>query len=184
MRNTTLGPWTWPLGALPYGRWATALAVLGATLLSHGNLQAQATVTTLGGGSVTAPYSGYVDGNTLTAAKFNMPSGMALDPSGTVLFLADYANNAIRMIAQSGTTGSSVTSTFANATNNGGVAGINHPLAVAVDAATNVYVLNQGGVLHLGGVAMNSGLVTVYPALASGLANATAMAMDGFGNLY
>ena len=193
MRNTTLRPWTWRLASWGSGRRAAALTVLGVGLLSRGNLLAQATVTTLGGGSIGAPYSGYVDGNTLTAAKFDMPSGMALDPSGTVLFIADYANNAIRMVAPIGnTTGSnaasSITSTFANAASSGGFGGIRHPLAVAVDAATNVFVLNQGGgngeVLHLGGVAMNSGVVEVYPALASGLINATAMTMDGVDNLY
>lgn len=75
-----------------------------------------------------------------------------------------------------------MTTTFANATNG---AGINRPIAVVVDSATNVYVLNQGSgaVLHLGGVLMNSGLVQVYPALASGLVNASAMAMDGY-NTY
>ncbi len=188
MNNTVLNPWARRPGAWPARRWAVALAMLAATLLSRGSLQAQATVTTLGGGSVTKPYSGYVDGNTLTAAKFNAPAGMALDPSGTVLFIADYANNAIRMVSQVGSAANSVTATFANAANSGATA-INHPLAVAVDGATNVYVLNQGtgnngAVLHLGGAAMVSGGAVVYPVLASNLVNATAMTMDGLDNLY
>ena len=194
MRNTALRPWTWQLASWVSGCQAAALAVLGAGLLLPGQLQAQATVTTLGGGNINPPYYGYTDGDTLTTAEFNMPRGMALDPSGTILFIADYANNAIRMVTPVGnatgsSTANSLTTTFANATNNGGIAGINHPLAVAVDAATNVYVLNQGAgtngaVLHLGGVALNSGLVEVYPPLTSGLVNATAMTMDGFDNLY
>ena len=188
MRNTVLKPRTRQSGALSFRRWAAALAMVAATLLSRGSLQAQATITTLGGGSVKPPYAGYVDGNTLTAAKFSGPAGLALDPSGTALFIADYTNNAIRLVSQVGATASSTTSTFANGTNSGAVA-ISHPLAVAVDGATNVYVLNHGtgnngAVLHLGGAAMNSGGVVVYPVLASGLINATAMTMDGFDNLY
>lgn len=168
------------------GRWLLALAALGFTLLPCGKLHAQATVTTLGGGSAVKPYDGYVDGNTLTAAKFDMPAGLALDPSGTYLFIADYTNNAIRLVSNLGDTANSVTTTFANATNG---AGISHPLAVAVDGATNVYVLNHGNgtngaLLHLSGLYMNSGLVLIYTPLASNLANATAMAMDGYDNLY
>ena len=50
-------------------------------LLSGGNLLAQATVTTLGGGSVTPPYYGYVEGATISVAKFDMPAGPgATDP--------------------------------------------------------------------------------------------------------
>jgi sugar lactone lactonase YvrE len=118
-----------------------------------------------------------------------MPTGMALDPSGTFLFIADYNNSAIRLVSNVGDTASSTTTTFANATNNGGIAGINHPLAVVVDSATNVYVLNygtgnNGAVLHLSGIYLNSGLALVYPPLASNLNNATAMAMDGNNNLY
>jgi len=163
--------------------------MLAATLLARGSLHATATVYSLGGGSIKPPYSGYVEGNTWTTAMFGRPTGMALDPSGTALFIADYTNNAIRLVSSVGDRVNSVTTTFANATNNGGLAGISRPLAVLVDSATNVYVLNQGtgndgAVLHLSGVQMNSGVALVYPALASGLVNATAMAMDGNHNLY
>jgi len=162
--------------------------MLAAALLTRGSLQAQVKVTTLGGGSVKSPYAGYLDGNTLTTARFSGPAGLALDPSGSALFIADYTNNAIRLVSQVGSASNSITSTFASATNSGATA-INHPLAMAVDGATNVYVLNHGSgnngaVLHFGGVAMNSGTLVVYPVLASGLVNATAMTMDGFGNLY
>src|ERR1039457_3596074 len=183
MRNTTLKPWQWRVKNMLCSHGTRGLAALGLLLLSSGNLQATATVATLGGGSTAKPYSGYIDGNTLGVAKFAMPAGMALDPAGTSLFVADYANNAIRLVSKVGDAANSVTTTFANATNG---AGISQPIAVVVDSATNVYVLNQGSgaVLHLGGVLMNSGLVQVYPSLASGLVNPTAMAMDGYNNLY
>ena len=183
MIKMTLNPWSWHFKRIFFSHWSRGLAALGLLLLSCGHLQATATVTTLGGGSTSRPYSGYLDGNTLSVAMFNTPAGMALDPSGTSLFIADYNNNAIRLVSQVGDTANSVTTTFANATNGAGISG---PIAVTVDSATNVYVLNQGSgqVLHLSGVYMNSGLVLVYPPLASGLVNATAMAMDGYDNLY
>ncbi len=167
------------------GRWVFLLPIL-ALLLSGNRLLASATVTTLGGGNVSKPYSGYLDGNTLSVARFNLPCGLALDPSGNYLFIADFTNNAIRLVSSPGDTASSMTTTFANATNG---AGISHPIAVVVDSATNVYVLDQGtggngAVLHLGGVLMNAGITQIFPALATGLANATAMAMDGYNNLY
>lgn len=183
MRKMTLNPWSWRFKSVFFSHWPRGLAALGLLLLSSGHLHATATVTTLGGGSTSAPYYGNLDGNTLSVAMFNMPAGMALDPSGTALFIADYNNNAIRLVSQVSDTANSVTTTFANATNGAGISG---PIAVAVDSATNIFVLNQGNgqVLHLSGVYMNSGLVLVYPPLASGLVNATAMAMDGYDNLY
>ena len=109
MRIPTFCTWIRRSRTLRLGPGAALLGVLAVHLLSCGSLQAQATVTTLGGGSATKPYSGYVDGTTLTQAEFNTPAGMALDPSGTVLFIADYGNNAIRMVSQVGVTATSVT---------------------------------------------------------------------------
>jgi len=119
-------------------RCAWALAALASVLISATHLHAQATVLTLGGGAIVKPYSGYIDGNTLTTAKFSQPSGMALDPSGSYLFVADYTNNAVRLLSQLGSS-SGTTTTFANVGK-----GVSHPLAVVVDGATNVYVLNHG----------------------------------------
>jgi sugar lactone lactonase YvrE len=169
-------------------RLSRGLAALGCLALSTNCLHATATIITLGGGAVSAPYSGYVNGNTLTASRFAQPTGLALDPSGTYLFVADYTNNAIRLVSQLGNTATSMTTTFANATNSGTV-GVNRPIALVVDSATNIYVLNRGNgangaVLHLGGAMMASGAAVVYPVLATNLANATAIAMDGNNNLY
>jgi len=185
MRNTLLKPLLRQLHSTLAFRWPLALAVTGLALLSQGEAQAQTTVTTIGGGSTSSPYYGYADGSTLHASKFYAPAGMALDPSGSTLYIADCSNNMVRVVSSAGNTGSSVTTTLANATNSGTI-GVSHPLAVAVDAATNVYVLNHGtgangAVLHLGGI---GGSLTVYPVLASNLVNVTAMTMDGVGNLY
>jgi sugar lactone lactonase YvrE len=156
----------------------SGLAALGLLLLSGGDLYAQATVTTLGGGSVSAPYSGFVNGNTLTTAKFSMPAGMALDASGN-LYIADYTNNAVRLVSAAGNTASSTTTTWA--TN-----GVSRPLAVVLNGSGDVYVLNHGtgnngAVLHFTGA---GGTAVAQPTLASSLVNATAMTIDGANNLY
>lgn len=185
----TLRNWARQASAVLSRGWPLAAAALGLILLTGTASEGQPTVTTLGGGSATTPYWGHVNGNTYSQAKFNFPAGMAMDPSGTMLFVADYTNNAIRLVSQVGNNSSSVTSDFANATNNSGIEGINRPLAVSVDYATNVYVLNHGNgnngaVLHLSGLYLNYGLILVYPMLASNLVNATAMTMDSSNNLY
>jgi sugar lactone lactonase YvrE len=179
MKNLTLQPLTGFLAGLRSTTVGLALATAGLMLLARGNVYAVATVTTIGGGSISAPYYGYVNGNTLSAAKFNMPSGMALDASGTTLYIADYTNNAVRLVSSAGNTGSSVTSTWA--TN-----GVSHPIAVVLGSAGDVYVLNHGtgangAVLHFTGAGSTA---VAQPSLATGLANATAMAIDGAGNLY
>src|SRR5208283_2996630 len=115
-------------------------AALGLALLAS-NLHAQ-TVTTIGGGAPAAPYSGYQDGPTLQAS-FNQPSGLAMDPGGNYLFVADYSNNVVRIITQPGT-GTSTTTTFSNSFSPSVTRGISRPISVVVDGATNVYVLNQG----------------------------------------
>jgi sugar lactone lactonase YvrE len=120
------------------------------------------------------PY-GYVDGATDTQAKFNTPAGCALDPSGTFLFVADRNNNVVRRLNLPGNT----TTTFAPAWTNR----ISQPVAVAVDGATNVYVLNRGN--------GNNGTLLKFNAAgallatnAVNLTNATALALDGLTNLY
>ena len=119
---------------------ALALAVV--FILAGTHAFAQATVTTLantynraGAGSAPAVPVGV----TTTGAKFNFPAGIALDPSGTYMFVADNKNNAIRYIYGVGNPSSSVTFSIYNNKN-----GVNHPIGVAVDSSTNVYVLNYG----------------------------------------
>src|SRR5580698_6321551 len=125
MKNTTLKYWIRRLNAVPFTRGPAILAALCLPLLARSNAHAQATVTTIGGGSISAPYWGFVNGDTLTTAKYNMPSGMALDTSGN-LYIADYTNNAVRLVSTAGNTGSSVTTTWV--TN-----GVSHPISVVLD---------------------------------------------------
>lgn len=172
MRNTALKPLTKLCAAL-------SLALLAS------QTQAQ-TVTTIGGGYPTAPYSGYQDGHTLQA-RFNQPSGLAMDPAGNYLFVADYSNNVVRIITTPGNTSTSVTTTLTNSFYTNVTRGISRPVSVAVDGAANVYVLNQGNGTNGTILQFNVNLIG-YPALvatnASNLTNVTAMALDSSTNLY
>jgi sugar lactone lactonase YvrE len=95
-------------------------------------------VTTLAGGGL-----GSNDG-TGSAAQFDEPDGIVVDPSGT-LYVADINNCAIRRISVSGGVGT--VSTFAGASPLGSEdspnAQFHYPTAVAVDSAGNAYVCDS-----------------------------------------
>ena len=121
-----------------------------------------------------------------TAVKFNFPAGIALDPSGSLMFVADYNNNAIRLVYNLGNQSSSVTYTVYTNKN-----GINHPIGVAVDAATNVFVLNYGtkgknGSLMIfnGSYLINYQLYAPIATPVTNLTNAAALALDNLDNAY
>lgn len=135
-----------------------ALAV-GLALLAWGGVsQSQAaTVSTVGGGPSQAnpgSSSGYADGSTASDSQFNFPGGVALDPASQFLYVADTANSALRKLDLSGGV------TYTILTNNSGVIysvltnansskWLNTPVDVAVDGATNIYILTQGdGLVH------------------------------------
>ena len=123
-----------------WSRRTCALSLALIVVLSGASAFAQATLTTLantynkaGAGKASAK------GVLTTTAKFNLPTGIALDSSGTDLFVADYNNNAIRLVYNVGDKSSSITySVYTNKN------GINHPIGVAVDAYDNIFVLNYG----------------------------------------
>ena len=186
MNTSILARWmnSWKLGSFSFLNLALAVSFL----LTSLDAFAQATVTTLTwAGSSQSPYinNGFKDGNTHDTAKFRFQAGIALDPSGTRLFIADYTNNAIRMVNNLGDASASYTSTAYTNKN-----GISHPLAVAVDAATNIYVLNYGNrtdgslVVFNGNYYLNNYPITVIATNATHLTNAAAMTLDGYNNAY
>lgn len=104
-------------------------------------IAADGTVTTFAG---IAKQSGSLDGKS-NVARFNEPTGVAVDPSGNV-FVADYGNHAIRKIAADGTV-----STFAGSPGvsgstdgTGSAALFNQPYHLRSDVSGNVYVTDMG----------------------------------------
>jgi sugar lactone lactonase YvrE len=96
-------------------------------------------VTTLAGA---AGQAGSADGLG-TVARFNGPTALAVDDSGT-LYVADTDNHIIRTITSAGT----VTTLAGRAGRSGAsdgtgqAAAFNHPSAIAVDGSSNLYVLD------------------------------------------
>ena len=91
---------------------------------------------------------GFLDGPGSTA-RFNFPFGVAVKDDGTVLYVADYSNNAIRMITVSGlnvmvTTIAGRPGVSSHVDGPGTVARFNNPSGVVLDAGGNLYVSDLG----------------------------------------
>lgn len=138
--------------------------------------------------------AGFADGSE-AVARFNFPSGVALDAEGN-LFIADTGNHAIRRIAA----GTKNVTTLAGTTTSGAVDGagtvarFNFPRGVATDGSGNVYVADTsnhtirsispaGVVVTLAGAATNSG-ATNGSTTAARFASPYAIAVDGSGRIF
>jgi uncharacterized protein (TIGR03437 family) len=129
-------------------------------------------------GNGTAGYTG--DKGPATSAELNNPIGLALDSSGN-LYIADSANNVVRMVSSSGTI-----TTFAG-NNIAGYSGdmalatgaqLFNPVGVAADSAGNVYIADTGNnVIRQ----VYKGNIVTY---ALGFAQPDGVAVDGAGNIY
>jgi sugar lactone lactonase YvrE len=97
-------------------------------------------VTTLAGSGT----SGSSDG-TGTAAQFNDPTGVTVDPQGNV-YVADYGNSTIRMITPSGvvTTLAGVPRRTGSADGTGATARFYTPSGIGIDGFGNLYVADSG----------------------------------------
>jgi len=97
-------------------------------------------VTTLAG---LAGSPGYADG-TGSAARFDHPSGVAVDTNGNV-YVADTINDTIRKVTPAGvvTTLAGLAGGVASVDGKGSAARFNQPFSVAVDSVGNVYVADS-----------------------------------------
>jgi hypothetical protein len=177
------------------------------------------TITTVAGnGSPTCVYTSGVgwtgcyggDGGPATSAELHAPYGVAVDAFGN-LYIADYYNNRIRMVAPNGT----ITTVVGNGYGVGIVGGysgdggpatsaeLNNPSGVTVDASGNLYIadtLNQrirevtpGGTITTvagnGSCAIKDANGKCFsgdggPATSAELLYPTGLALDASGNLY
>ena len=148
-------------------------------------------VTTYAGG---AGVTGSADG-AAAAARFNHPTGVAVDGSGN-LYVSDTTNNTIRKITAAGavTTLAGLAGVSGAQDGTGAAALFNRPTGLIVDAAGNLYVADTGNsiirrVAAAGGVTTYAGLSGV-----AGLKDGTGndawfnqpqdLALDSAGNLY
>ncbi|MFZ6009911.1 MAG: IPT/TIG domain-containing protein, partial [Bacteroidota bacterium] len=102
-------------------------------------INGQGVVSTLAGNGTAAFANG-----TGTAARFNVPYGVACDASGNV-YVADFSNHSIRKVTSAGvttTTAGNGTSGFVDAI--GSAARFNQPTAVTVAPNGNIYVADFG----------------------------------------
>jgi uncharacterized repeat protein (TIGR01451 family) len=153
------------------------------------------TITTVAGNG-TCCYSG--DGGQATAAQLNYPAALVLDAAGN-LYIADENNSAIRKVALNGT----ITTIAGNG--NWGYSGdgnpatsaqLNHPAALAMDAAGNLYIadtnnqrirkITTGGTITTvaGNGSMCCNLGDGGPATSAQLNNPSGVAVDAAGYLY
>jgi streptogramin lyase len=149
-------------------------------------------VTTLAG---LAGRDGNTDG-TGGEARFNGPTGVAVDSAGNV-YVADYYNYSIRKVTSGGmvSTLAGLAGSIGSADGTGSMARFNRPTGVAVDSGGNVYVadtLNQtirrvtpgGMVTTLAGRGAGIAGSADGTGSAAGFDSPTGVAVDSAGNVY
>jgi sugar lactone lactonase YvrE len=131
-------------------------------------------VTTFAGA---AGISGNADG-TGSAARFNNPSGVAVDGTGNV-FVADTLNHTLRKVTSLGvvSTLAGLTGTVGSVDGAGSAARFQGPQGLAIDAGNNVYVADTNNHV-IRKVVPSTGVVTTVAGLAGNSGSA-----DGLGSL-
>jgi sugar lactone lactonase YvrE len=139
-----------------------------------------------------AGQQGSEDG-TGSAARFALPSGVAVDGAGNV-YVADEVNHAIRKVTADGVVSTLAGGTPGTADDTGTAAKFGFPSGVAVDDAGNVYVSDTGNhtirkitadrvVITLAGAGGMSGSADGTGAAAR-FNRPSGVAIDGAGNIY
>jgi uncharacterized protein (TIGR03437 family) len=140
------------------------------------------TISTIAGNG-SAGFSG--DGGPATSASLNNPSGIAVDSIGNV-FLADTVNHRIRKIDRATGTISTVAGAGGYSYSGDGgpatSAKLNHPQAVAVDAAGNLFIADRFN-SRIRKVTAATGVISTV-AGADNLSAPSAVALDTSGNLF
>lgn len=154
---------------------------------------ADGVVTTFAGHAGAA---GFADGSA-TAARFYAPQGVALDPAGKKLYVADTNNDTIRVITLASgkvTTLAGAAGEVGSADGFGSAAHFNAPSGIAVDADGQLYVADtengtirsvstDGEVVTLAGRPGSSGAADGVGSAAS-FGHPSALAVDGRRNIY
>ncbi len=124
------------------------------------------------------------------AAMFAQPAGIAVD-AATNLYVADTVNHTVRLLTRSGTNWTSSTiagSPAVEFTNNGAGSGAGFLFinAIAVDAATNIYVVESSPVPHSGDVRELTKVGTnwVVSTIATGFDAPGGIAVDASGDIF
>ncbi len=140
------------------------------------------------------------DGGPALQAEMDSPMASAYDAAGN-LYIADYGNNCVRIVSPTGNISTFAGDALAGPgySGDGGpatAAKLNHPKAVATDAAGNVYIADAGNsalrVVHTSGnIATFAGTPTVAgysgdggSALSAKLSDPTGLIVDSVGNVY
>ena len=141
-----------------------------------------------------AETSGSADG-TGSAARFNLPTGVAVDGTGNV-FVADNANHTIRKITAAGavTTFAGLAGTTGSADGTGSTARFNFPFGLALDPDGNLFVSDRSNrtirkITSAGVVSTLAGLAGTGGGTDGAGTNArfnfpSGIALDGAGNLF
>jgi hypothetical protein len=122
-----------------------AVDALGNVYVADTNNSTIRKVTTTGVVSTLAGVPGQTGGSDGTggSARFYNPFGLAVDTAGNI-YVADYDNDTVRKVTATGVVSTLAGSAGASGSvdGQGGGARFNHPAAVAVDGAGNVYVID------------------------------------------
>ncbi|MGZ3833321.1 MAG: T9SS type B sorting domain-containing protein [Mucilaginibacter sp.] len=126
-------------------------------------------------------------------ARFDRPSGVAIDPAGNV-YVADAGNNSIRMITQAGVVSTFAGNAIAGSGNGTGIlASFNNPCGIVIDLSGNLYIADEGNNL-IRKITPQGDVTTLAGSGAKGSANGigisasfnapAGIAIDLAGNLY